>query len=71
MTRYTAQLEVILESIEALESVDVDGVEPFLSAAPSDDVFREDEAGEHMERDTALRNAPRPAEGFFQVPSVR
>ena len=70
VSRFTGQLENILEYVESLNEVDVEGVEPFISAAEAGNVLREDEVRESLPREAALSNAPRQSGGFFQVPAV-
>lgn len=70
VTRFTSQLENILEYVDTLTEVNVDGVEPFISAAEEGNVLREDVVRDSLPREAALANAPRQADGFFQVPAV-
>ena len=68
--RFAGQLENILGYVEHLSEVDVDGVEPFISAAGSGNVLRNDIIGESLPNEEALANAPRKGDGFFKVPAV-
>ncbi len=68
---FSNQLEGILSYMDTLSEVDVNGVEPFISAAGSGNVFREDKAVEGLPREAALKNAPQQGGGFFKVPPVQ
>lgn len=68
--RLTGQLESILEYVDMLGEVDVTGIEPFISAAETGNVLREDVVRESLPREDALANAPRQDGSFFQVPAV-
>ncbi len=70
IARFTGQLEHILEYVDMLGEVDVAGVEPFISAAETGNVLREDVVCASLPREDALANAPRQDNGFFQVPAV-
>lgn len=64
----TDELNGILDWVEQLNEVDVDGVEPLATAAPTTLPRREDEISDGDKRDDVLANAPRSEEGFFVVP---
>lgn len=64
------QLGAILEYMEKLDELDTDDVEPLSHVMELTNVFREDTAGESLERETALANAPESKDGFFIVPKV-
>ncbi len=71
---FTAQFQRILEYIEQLKQVDVEGVEPTshvsLTADFEKHIFREDEARPSLPVDESLSNAPDPGDGHFRVPKV-
>ncbi|MBN2713689.1 MAG: Asp-tRNA(Asn)/Glu-tRNA(Gln) amidotransferase subunit GatC [Planctomycetes bacterium] len=67
---FSEQLESILDYIEKLSEVDIEGIEPFMNAAAEGNVFREDEIRESLSTDEALSNAPQKGGGFFKVPEV-
>ncbi|HJZ86740.1 MAG TPA: Asp-tRNA(Asn)/Glu-tRNA(Gln) amidotransferase subunit GatC [Polyangia bacterium] len=67
---YTRQLGDILGYIEKLRSLDTEGVEATTHAVPMDCTLREDELGERLPVEDALRAAPRRAENFFEVPRI-
>ncbi len=63
-------LSRILDFMEQLNEVDIDGVEPMTSVTPMDLKKREDKAIEGNIQEDILRNAPEAREGFFAVPKV-
>jgi aspartyl-tRNA(Asn)/glutamyl-tRNA(Gln) amidotransferase subunit C len=60
----------ILEFIEQLNEVDVDGVEPMVSVTPMRLKRREDGVTDGSQQEKVLSNAPDAREGFFAVPKV-
>ena len=64
----TGELNGILDWVEQLNEVDVDGVEPMASAAPMQLPMRTDEISDGGKRDAVLKNAPKSEDGFFVVP---
>ncbi len=69
-TDLARQLARILTYTGKLKELDVDEVEPLAHPLGTTNVFREDEAGEPLSNDEALRNAPDSKDGFFAVPAV-
>lgn len=65
-------LKNILGMVEKLDELKLDAVEPLRYVTGVENVLRPDEAGEHIDRDLALENAPDAdkEEGFFRVPRV-
>ncbi|MGQ9461768.1 MAG: Asp-tRNA(Asn)/Glu-tRNA(Gln) amidotransferase subunit GatC [Candidatus Fervidibacter sp.] len=68
--RYTWELNRVLEHIEKLKELDIEGVEPTSHAVPLSNVFRPDEPGEPLPREEVLKNAPDAVDGYFRVPRV-
>ena len=64
----TEELNNILDWVEQLDEVDVDGVEPMTTVAPTALPRREDAVSDGGIREDILKNAPRSEEGFFVVP---
>jgi aspartyl-tRNA(Asn)/glutamyl-tRNA(Gln) amidotransferase subunit C len=64
------ELSGILDWVEQLQEVDVEGVEPMTSAVPMRLKRREDVITDGDRRDDILANAPNAREGFFAVPKV-
>lgn len=64
----TEELNGILNWVELLDEVDVTGVEPMTTAAPTKLPLRADAVTDGDKRDAVLNNAPKAEEGFFVVP---
>ncbi|APX21510.1 MAG: Asp-tRNA(Asn)/Glu-tRNA(Gln) amidotransferase GatCAB subunit C [Rhodobacteraceae bacterium] len=60
----------ILDFIEQLNEVDVEGVEPMVSVTPMRLKRREDGVTDGGMQEKILSNAPDAREGFFAVPKV-
>ena len=71
---FTMQFHRILEYIEKLKEVNVEGVEPTSHVSLVEEVgerqFREDVVLESLPVAEALANAPDPGAGQFRVPKV-
>lgn len=70
--RLRKDLEKITAMVEKLDELDLSAVEPLRYVTGIENVLRPDEAGQHLDRDQALANAPDAdtEEGFFRVPRV-
>ena len=64
------ELNSILDWVEQLNEVDVDGVEPMTSVTPMALKRRQDEVTDGDRQGDVLQNAPDAREGFFTVPKV-
>lgn len=64
------ELNGILNWIEQLNEVDVQGVEPMTSNVAQPLRLRDDVVTDGAKVDAALSNAPKAADGFFVVPKV-
>lgn len=67
---FQAQLGRVLEHVEQLSGLDLEGVEPTAHANPVFNVLREDAARPGLPRDAAMANAPRKANNLFVVTKV-
>lgn len=70
---FTPQFGEILDYVEKLLEVDVEGVEPTSQVGLTGEAGapgREDEPRPSLGADTALANAPDPGAGHFRVPKV-
>jgi aspartyl-tRNA(Asn)/glutamyl-tRNA(Gln) amidotransferase subunit C len=67
---FQAQLDQIVEYFRQLAAVDVSSVEPMAHAAAVQNVFREDQVRESLDRATVLANAPVRADDQFSVPKI-
>ncbi len=68
---FAQKFEQIIEYFNAIESLDLDGVEPLKSIADTgENAFREDESSRIITTADALLNAPKHNSVFFKVPKV-
>jgi aspartyl-tRNA(Asn)/glutamyl-tRNA(Gln) amidotransferase subunit C len=65
---YTQQIDSILQYMDALNSLNTDGIEPTSHAVPVECVLREDTEKDSFTVDDSLKNAPDRAGSFFKVP---
>lgn len=73
ITKYTQDLNGILEHIDKLNSLDTTGVAPMaqvLYAAEETATLREDEPAACLPNEAAVANAPLASGGYFKVPKV-
>lgn len=67
----TSTLNDILDHMEDLRQLDLEEVPPMISVnEESKNVMTEDNKGEMLSSQEALRNAPAQQQGFFLVPAV-
>jgi aspartyl-tRNA(Asn)/glutamyl-tRNA(Gln) amidotransferase subunit C len=64
------EINAILKFVEALDEVDVGGVEPMTSVIPMRLPMREDVVADGEIASLVLANAPLTEDGFFVVPKV-
>ena len=64
------QLKSILQYVEKLKGLNVDGVEPTAHTIPLSNVMRPDLARESMPHEEAMRAAPAKANGLFLAPKI-
>ncbi len=67
--RMTAELSQILEHVEQMEALDLDGVEPTSHVVALENVLRDDVPRDSLSRERALEGAPEAAADGFRVPS--
>jgi aspartyl-tRNA(Asn)/glutamyl-tRNA(Gln) amidotransferase subunit C len=67
--RMSAELSGILEHVERISELDLDGVEPTSHVIALENVLRSDEPRPSWSREDVLERAPDPAGGSFRVPS--
>lgn len=70
LERQARNLNSLLAQFEALQKLDVTGVEPTSHSVPLINVLREDVALPSLPREEALRNAPESRDGCFVVPRI-
>jgi aspartyl-tRNA(Asn)/glutamyl-tRNA(Gln) amidotransferase subunit C len=67
--KMTGELSHILEHVERMEALDLDGVEPTSHVVALENVLRDDVPRECLPRERALEQAPGATEDGFRVPS--
>jgi aspartyl-tRNA(Asn)/glutamyl-tRNA(Gln) amidotransferase subunit C len=67
--RMANELSGILQHVERISELDLDGVEPTSHVVALENVFRPDVPRPSWDRDEMLERAPDPASGAFRVPS--
>ena len=70
LTAVAAQLNRILDYVDALQEVETDGVEPLAHPLPLQNVFRDDVPTPSLSVAEALANAPSRQGSHFGVPAV-
>jgi aspartyl-tRNA(Asn)/glutamyl-tRNA(Gln) amidotransferase subunit C len=70
VARLQDQLSGILDHIAALESLDTGAIPPTASVVTLSTVLRPDVVTNSLPPDAVLANAPRQADGFFEVHAV-
>ena len=67
----TAQeLQNIIAMIDAMQSVDTDGIEPLSHPLDSEQLLRADVVSETDSREAFQNNAPKTEDGYYLVPRV-
>ena len=64
------EINAILDFVEQLKEVNVEGVEPMTSVTPMKLRLRKDKVSDGGDPDKVLANAPQSEDGFFLVPKV-
>ena len=67
--RMASELSGILEHVEKISELDLEGVEPTTHVIELQNVLRPDKSRPSWSRDEVLERAPDPASGSFRVPS--
>jgi aspartyl-tRNA(Asn)/glutamyl-tRNA(Gln) amidotransferase subunit C len=70
MPHLQGEINAILKFVEALNAVDVEGVEPMTSVTPMRLPMREDVVTDGEITPLVLANAPLTEDGYFVVPKV-
>ena len=68
--RMQTELTAILEHVEKIQALELDGIEPTSHAIPLRNVMRPDEVRGSLDQMTALANAPEAEDGRFKVPRI-
>jgi aspartyl-tRNA(Asn)/glutamyl-tRNA(Gln) amidotransferase subunit C len=69
LERMSRELSGILDHVERISELDLEGVEPTSHVIELENVLRPDEPRPSWSRDEVLEQAPDPADGAFRVPS--
>jgi aspartyl-tRNA(Asn)/glutamyl-tRNA(Gln) amidotransferase subunit C len=64
------QLTNIISSIDIINSLELDDIEPLEHIVDLPDIFREDCIKDSLSIEDTLKNAPQKNETFFKVPKV-
>jgi len=67
--RMSSELSTILEHVERISELDLEGVEPTSHVVELENVLRPDEPRPSWERERMVEGAPDHSEGAFRVPS--
>jgi aspartyl-tRNA(Asn)/glutamyl-tRNA(Gln) amidotransferase subunit C len=67
--RMAGELSQILEHVETMNELDLEGIEPTSHVVDLTNVLREDVPRDGLDKETALEQAPDAADGGFRVPS--
>ncbi|MDP9189499.1 MAG: Asp-tRNA(Asn)/Glu-tRNA(Gln) amidotransferase subunit GatC [Actinomycetota bacterium] len=67
--RMSGELSGILEHVERIAELDLDGVEPTTHVIELENVLRPDQPRPSWPREAMLERAPDPADGAYRVPS--
>jgi aspartyl-tRNA(Asn)/glutamyl-tRNA(Gln) amidotransferase subunit C len=67
--RMVGELSGILEHVDRIGNLDLEGVEPTSHVVALENVLRPDEPRPSLPREVALASAPDPQDGAFRAPS--
>jgi aspartyl-tRNA(Asn)/glutamyl-tRNA(Gln) amidotransferase subunit C len=67
--RMAGELSGILDHVDRIGELELDGVEPTSHVVELENVLRADEPRPSWSKDVVLEQAPDPADGAFRVPS--
>jgi aspartyl-tRNA(Asn)/glutamyl-tRNA(Gln) amidotransferase subunit C len=70
IARLQDQLSSILEHIAAIDKIDTESIPPTAQVIAMTNVMRPDVVTDSLPREAVLENAPRQAEGFFEVHAI-
>jgi aspartyl-tRNA(Asn)/glutamyl-tRNA(Gln) amidotransferase subunit C len=70
ISRLQDQLSSILEHIAAIDRLDTEAIPPTAQVTTMTNVMRPDVVTNSLPRDAVLQNAPRQADGFFEVHAI-
>ena len=67
---FQRQLSTIVQYVEKISELDVEGIKPTMHGQTLVNAFREDEVVPSMDRDVALANAPERHNMEFKLPKI-
>ena len=71
LSEMTVDLNSIIETLQSIKQLDLEGVEPTVHPIGSlSNVMREDVETESFTQQVALENAPKQQDGSFLIPSI-
>ena len=71
LSEMTVDLNNIIETLQSIKQLDLEGVEPTVHPIGSlSNVMREDVETESFTQQVALENAPKQQDGSFLIPSI-
>ncbi len=70
LTRLQGQLSSILEHVESIDRLDTNAIPPTAQVIAMTNVMRRDVVTSSLPREAVLENAPRQADGFFEVDAI-
>ena len=68
--RLLKEMGDVLAYVDKLNELDTDGIEPMMHVLDISNVFREDVVTGSLDREAALRNAPKTDGAYFLVPRI-
>ncbi len=68
--KLTEDMAAIIAFADKLSEIDTNDVKPAAHAIPVNNVFRNDEVQQSIDRELLLRNAPQKEAGCFSVPKI-
>lgn len=68
--KYSKDLSQVIQFVEVLNEVNIEGVKPTAHILNIQNVFRKDEVKPSYDRDELLANAPSKEAGCYSVPKV-
>jgi aspartyl-tRNA(Asn)/glutamyl-tRNA(Gln) amidotransferase subunit C len=67
--RMAGEMSTILEHVETMNELDLEGIEPTTHVVELQNVLREDAPRDSLPRERALEQTPDAADGGFRVPT--
>ncbi|MBQ7412921.1 MAG: Asp-tRNA(Asn)/Glu-tRNA(Gln) amidotransferase subunit GatC [Alphaproteobacteria bacterium] len=68
--KFAKDINGILDWVEQLKEVNVDGVEPLVSVSPRENAVRADVVTDGSLQTELMANAPESVQGFYEVPRM-